>query len=150
MRCGIRATPSASWVRYCIIYTEHRKTYSSSIPERLVIILVRDRLRGIDGDVSCRRVLDANHPGAAFSERSGHVVGEQVSTAALAWFAKAEATDAFVCWTRLAGEQLMIYIRKVQLAGKQALVQKSYGLLFTWKKSYLYPIPLRNAWKHIK
>lgn len=75
-------------------------THCSTVPQWLVVILVRNGL-SINDNVSRGRLLDAEQPGAALAQRSRHVVREQVCAAALAGLAEAKAADTFALRTGL-------------------------------------------------
>lgn len=68
--------------------------------------MVGDGLR-VQLHIAVGGVLDADEPGATFSEESRHVVGEEIGAAALGGLAEAEATNAVALRTRLAGKITM-------------------------------------------
>lgn len=56
-------------------FFNYQLTYSGSIPQGLVVVLVSDGLRS-DLHVAGVRLCDADEPGAALAERCRHVVRE--------------------------------------------------------------------------
>lgn len=82
-----------------LIKTAHRGT----VPHGLVIVAVGDGLR-VDLHVTAAVLPHAHQPGATFSERSWHVVSEQVGASADVRFAEAETTHALTLRTRLAAK----------------------------------------------
>lgn len=75
------------YIRYNTI-----RTYSGTIPHRLIKILVVDFV--VDFNLSIVQ-LDVDQTGAAFAEGCWHVVRKQVGTVAFLRLSEAEAPDAF-------------------------------------------------------